>query len=75
MSVGQVSNIVCGRDGRRKSRFPEPVVGYGTRAVWLIEDVEDWYKEHMPKSRIQARRACQKSQKQAYVNQPIGLTA
>ena len=75
MSVGQVSNIVCGRDGRRKSRFPQPVVGSGTRAVWLITDVEDWYREHMPKSRIEARRASQKSPKQPYLNQPQTLSA
>jgi hypothetical protein len=75
MSVGQVSNIVCGRDGRRKSKFPQPIKGTGTRAVWLIDDVEAWYAEHMPKSRIEARRASQKSRKQTYVNQPQTLTA
>lgn len=75
MSVGQVSNIVCGRNGRRKSRFPQPLVGHGDRAVWLLKDAEAWYNEHQPKSRIEARRASQKSHKQQFVNQPLGLTA
>jgi hypothetical protein len=75
MSVGQGSNIVCGKDGRRKSKFPQPLVGRGTRAVWLLEDAEKWYQKHMPKSRIEARRASQKSRKKPYVNQPLGMTA
>lgn len=75
MSVGQVSNIVCGRNGRRKSRFPEPLVGHGDRAVWLLEDAEAWFKKHQPKSRIEARRASQKSRKQQFVNQPQSIPA
>jgi hypothetical protein len=43
--------------------------------VWLLEDAEKWYQKHMPKSRIEARRASQKSRKKPYVNQPLGMTA
>lgn len=71
MSVGQVSNIVCGRDGRRRTHFPEPLVGSGTRAVWLACDAQSWFDRNMPKQKIEERRASRKSRKAPYVNQPL----
>lgn len=70
MSVGQVSNIVTGRDCKR-SHFPQPIHGKGTRAVWLWPDVEEWYSRNAPKSRLEERRASQKGKKNSYVNQPL----
>lgn len=71
MSVGQVSNIVCGRDGRKKTHFPEPICGKGTRAVWLWPAVEEWYEKHTPKKKLEERRISQKGKKIRYVNQPL----
>lgn len=42
MSVNVASNIVRGRDGRHRLKFPKPLVGRGTHAVWLWSDVEEW---------------------------------
>ena len=55
MSVNAVSNIVRGNEGRRKLKFPKPLVGKGTRAVWMWDDVEEWYDATAPKS-LEARR-------------------
>lgn len=70
MSVGQVSNLVCGHS-RKGQEFPRPLKGRKTRAVWLRDDVDEWYKRVMPKSELEARRASQKSRKMKYVNQPL----
>lgn len=43
MSVNCVSNIVRGRDKKQKLKFPKPIVGTGTRAVWLWDEVEEWH--------------------------------
>jgi hypothetical protein len=69
MSVGQVSNIVCGRDGRKRTHFPQPVCGKGTRAVWLWPDAQEWFEKNAPKSKLEERRASRKGKKTAYVNQ------
>lgn len=72
MSVGQVSNIVCGRDGRKKAHFPQPICGRGTRAVWLWPDVQEWYDKNTPKSKLEERRISRKGKKNPYVNrQPL----
>ena len=71
MSVGQVSNIVCGRDGKKRTHFPEPIAGSGTRAVWLWSDAQEWYSRTMPKQQLEERRASKKSKKRSYVNQPL----
>lgn len=71
MSVGQVSNIVCGRKTRKGFEFPQPIVGRGTRAVWLRDDVDDWYRKATPKQKLEERRISQKSKKARYHNQPI----
>ena len=71
MSVGQVSNIVCGRNLKKGQNFPQPVVGRKTRAVWLRDDVDTWYKANMPKQELEERRASKKSKKVRYVNQPL----
>ena len=75
MSVGQVSNIVCGRDGRKRYHFPDPVCGRGTRAVWLWPDVDSWYAKNTPKKKLEARRASQKGKKNSYVNNRHPLPA
>lgn len=42
INLSVMMNIVKGRDGRAKAKFPQPVVGRGIRAVWLWDDVADW---------------------------------
>lgn len=50
VSVNIASNIVRGREGGRKRvKFPAPIVGTGVRAVWLREDVFDWHEEYLAK--------------------------
>lgn len=71
MSVGQVSNIVCGRNPKKGLNFPQPVVGTKTRAVWLWDDVDAWYKRAMPKQDLDERRASKKTRKMKYLNQPL----
>ena len=76
MSINSVSNIVRGRDGRKRLRFPQPLVGRGTRAVWLWEDVEAWYDATAPKSQ-QARQkagraAAMTYRQQSWSQQKIG---
>lgn len=48
LNVNCMMNIVRGRDGRYTARFPEPILGKDTRAVWLWDDVESWYAEALP---------------------------
>lgn len=55
MSVNSVSNIVKGRDGRYKIKFPKPLVGRGTRAVWQWTEVATWYESVAPNT-VKARR-------------------
>lgn len=57
MSVNSASNIITGRDGRYKLKFPKPLVGRGTRAVWLWTEVESWYEAVGPKTRRRNARA------------------
>ena len=69
MSVGQVSNIVCGRNGKRYSDFPQPIKGKKTRAVWLWPDVKDWFDTHQPCQNEAEKRALKQSKKKdRYVN-------
>ena len=49
MSVGQVSNYAIGRKAKGCRKFPQPVVGKGTRAVWLWPDAKEWYDATQPK--------------------------
>jgi len=44
ISIGQATNIVKGRDAKKK-HFPQPLVGWGCRGVWLWSDVDTWFKE------------------------------
>ena len=57
MSVNTVSNIVRGKDGKRKLKFPQPIVGRGTRAVWLWPDVEDWHRQTTATAQNKLKRA------------------
>lgn len=57
MGVNTVMNIVKGRDKRFKDRFPAPITGKGTRAVWLWTEVEAWYEQIEQKTIAAQRRA------------------
>lgn len=61
MSVGEVTQYVRGKVGRRKVKFPQPLVGKGTRAVWLLSDIEDWHDGTLPKQYRDEKRALRKS--------------
>lgn len=54
-SVNATMNIVQGRDGRHKLKFPRPLVGRAKRGVWLWPDVWEWFENVAPKN-IEARR-------------------
>ena len=44
ISVGQITNLIRGRSSKRL-HFPQPLVGWGCRGVWLWSDVDTWFKE------------------------------
>lgn len=58
-SVNACLNVVTGRDGRYKLKFPRPLVGCAKRGVWLWTDVEAWYEETAPKSILSRKRTAQ----------------
>lgn len=58
-SINSCMNIITGRDGRYKLKFPKPLVGRAKRGVWLWTDVEAWFEETAPKSIEARKRAAQ----------------
>lgn len=70
MSVGQVSNYAIGRKGKGCRKFPQPVVGRGTRAVWLWSETKEWFDAVQPK---QAR--AEKKIKDKYRNDRFHVAA
>lgn len=58
-SLNSCLNVVTGRDGRYKLKFPKPLVGCAKRGVWLWTDVEAWHDETVPKSILARKRAAQ----------------
>jgi hypothetical protein len=62
MSVGQVTNLIKGKTAR-KQHFPQPLVGWGCRGVWLWSDVDVWFKEKETQQRkkIEKQKAKQQS--------------
>lgn len=68
MSVGHVSNIVKGKITKKKG-FPQPIVGWGCRGVWLWSDVDEWFKTQ------EVKEAKQKENKMRYKNQHLAATA
>lgn len=56
-SVNATANVVTGRDGRNKLKFPRPLVGRGKRGVWLWTDVWRWYEKASPRSAEARKRA------------------
>lgn len=65
MNVSAASNIVRGRDKKQKLRFPRPVVGKGTHAVWLLNEVVEW-KESVAPQKAEARRRAQTHRKPSW---------
>ena len=55
VSVNVASNIVRGRDGKKRLKFPQPLVGKGTHAVWLKADVMEWHRERMAREAERAK--------------------
>jgi hypothetical protein len=54
-SINATCNVVQGRDGRYKLKFPKPIVGTAKRGVWLWTDVWEWFENTAPKT-VEARR-------------------
>jgi hypothetical protein len=57
MSVNAASNLVRGRSGRHKRKFPKPIVGRGDHGVWLWEDVAEWHHATVQRSTPRRPRA------------------
>lgn len=64
ISVNIASNIAQGRDGRKKVKFPKPLVGNAKRGVWLWEDVEEWLRATAPKEEDEPKKKTQTTFKQ-----------
>jgi hypothetical protein len=45
---------------RRRCGFPRPIIGRGSRGIWLWPEVESWYEQEMPKT-VEGRRAAEKA--------------
>lgn len=64
ISVGQVTNIVKGKIAKKKG-FPQPIVGWGCRGVWLWSDVDEWFKIQ------EAKETKQRENRDRYKNQSL----
>lgn len=60
-SVNTTLNIVTGRDGRYKLKFPRPLVGRAKRGVWLWTDVMSWFEETTPKTIERRKRSANRT--------------
>lgn len=58
-SLNTCVNVVTGRDGRYKIKFPKPLAGTAKRGVWLWMDVEEWHEKTAPKTIEARKRAAQ----------------
>ena len=65
-SVGHITSIIKGK-ASKKQDFPQPIVGWGCRGVWLWSDVDAWFKKQ--DAQVQKREEA-KRVKEKYRNHP-----